>query len=164
MKHLLLMRHAKSSWKHTGLADHDRPLNARGKRDAPRMGTYLRSKELVPERILSSTAKRALKTAELVADACGYAGNIFQSRSLYAASPDEIVELLDKLPHDIGIALFVGHNPEIEELVDMLTGEAARMPTAAVAVIELPGDDWSVLDAVEDGKLVAVWRPKELWR
>jgi phosphohistidine phosphatase len=71
LKTLLLMRHAKSSWKHTELDDHDRPLAKRGKRDAPRMGQLVRQEELVPQLILSSTAVRARNTAEIVAEESG---------------------------------------------------------------------------------------------
>ncbi len=76
MKTLLVLRHAKSSWKDSGLADHDRPLNKRGKHDAPRMGTLLAKEDLVPDLIISSSAKRAKSTAEAVAMNCGYDGEI----------------------------------------------------------------------------------------
>ena len=73
MKTLLILRHAKSSWKDPALADHDRPLNKRGKSDAPRMGALMRQLGLIPELILSSTAKRAYITAEAAADESGFA-------------------------------------------------------------------------------------------
>ena len=76
MKKIYILRHAKSSWKDEGLPDHDRPLNKRGKRDAPRMGRLLAEEGLVPDLIVSSTAKRAHKTTTEVADACGYKGEI----------------------------------------------------------------------------------------
>ena len=72
MKTLLILRHAKSSWNNLDLPDYDRPLNKRGKRDAPRMGDFLRHQDLVPDLIISSTAKRAKKTAKLFAKAVGY--------------------------------------------------------------------------------------------
>ena len=68
MKTLIVMRHAKSSWKHPDVADHDRPLNKRGKQDAPRMGKLLRQQKLTPQVIVSSTATRARRTADAVAD------------------------------------------------------------------------------------------------
>ena len=76
MKTLLILRHAKSSWNYTDLSDYDRPLNARGKQDAPRMGEHLREQGLIPDRILTSSAKRAKKTAIRVAKACGYTGKL----------------------------------------------------------------------------------------
>src|SRR2546428_2406284 len=84
MKSLLILRHAKSSWKHPELTDHDRPLNKRGKRDAPRIEEILRGEHLIPEAIISSTAARAHATAEAVAKASGYKGEVTLNRSLYA--------------------------------------------------------------------------------
>ena len=72
MKTLLILRHAKSSWNNPDLSDYDRSLNRRGKRDAPRMGKFLRQQSLIPDLIISSTAKRAKKTAKLFAKAIGY--------------------------------------------------------------------------------------------
>ena len=83
MKTLLLLRHAKSSWKHPELADHDRPLNKRGKRDAPSIGQLVSDKGLVPDLIMSSTAKRARKTARAVAKASGYKGKIELTPTFY---------------------------------------------------------------------------------
>ena len=85
VKTLLILRHAKSSWKEEGIDDLERPLNKRGKRDAPRIGTLLREKDLVPDLILSSSAERARKTTELVAQESGFEGNIMVDRDLYAA-------------------------------------------------------------------------------
>ena len=83
MKTLLILRHAKSSWKEQDLQDHDRLLNKRGKNDAPRMGKLLKDENLIPDLIMSSTAVRAKKTAELVAKACKYKGKIVLNHSLY---------------------------------------------------------------------------------
>jgi phosphohistidine phosphatase len=97
MKSVLVLRHAKSSWKHPELADHDRPFNKRGKRDAPRMGELLRNEHLIPEVIISSTAIRARDTAEAVAKACGYKGQITLNRSLYADGPEAYLEAVSKV-------------------------------------------------------------------
>jgi phosphohistidine phosphatase len=88
VKSVLLLRHAKSCWKHSELADHDRPLNKRGKRDAPLMGRLLKKEDLVPEIITNSTAIRAHATAKAVAKASGYKGEIILNKSLYAAGPE----------------------------------------------------------------------------
>ena len=85
MKSVLLLRHAKSSSKHPDLADHDRPLNKRGKRDSPLMGRLLKKEDLVPNIIISSTAIRARATAQAVAKASGYKGEIILNKSLYAS-------------------------------------------------------------------------------
>ena len=88
MKSLLILRHAKSSWKHPELSDHNRPLSKRGKNDAPRMGNLLKKEKLIPDMIISSTAIRAHLTAEAVAKACGYKAEVTLNRSLYAAGPE----------------------------------------------------------------------------
>ena len=88
MKSVLILRHAKSSWKHPDLPDHDRPLNKRGKRDAPLMGRLLKKGRSCPRHHHNSTAIRARSTAEAVAKASGYKGEIILNKSLYAAGPE----------------------------------------------------------------------------
>ncbi len=162
MKNLLVLRHAKSSWKHPELADHDRPLNKRGQRDAPRMGELLREQNLIPDLIISSTAKRARQTAEIVADTSGYQADIQFERAYYASEPEAIIDILQRVADDINCAMIIGHNPDLEELVEILTGDWERMPTAALALIELPIDKWDGLSTDLSGKLVDIWRPREL--
>lgn len=162
MKTLLVLRHAKSSWKYNNLADHDRPLNKRGKHDAPRMGALLVKQDLVPDVIISSTAKRAAATAKAVAMDCDYGGEIQYTRHLYGAWPDDYIELLNELDSDVSHVMVVGHNPGIEDLVEELSGEWIRMPTAALAQIDFDIDRWSELSLEASGRLVNVWRPKEL--
>lgn len=163
MKKLLLLRHAKSSWKHAELVDHDRPLNKRGKRNAVRMGKILGREGLIPDVILSSSAVRAMKTAERVAEFCGYAGSITDVKSLYMACAEEYLDALHDLPNDPDVVLLVGHNPGIQECLWVLTKQAEAMPTAALALVELPVKSWSELNNTIEGRLVIVWRPKELW-
>jgi phosphohistidine phosphatase len=162
MKSLLVLRHAKSSWDNARLADHDRPLNDRGQKDAPRMGRLLRAEGLVPDLILSSSAERALATAEAVAVAAGYDNEIVITRSLYHADVDTCLELLAELPDEVNRVMLVGHNPTWEMLVESLTGEMELMPTAAAALIELPLASWQDLSESTVGKLVDLWRPREL--
>jgi phosphohistidine phosphatase len=162
MKTLLVLRHAKSSWKDSNLADHDRPLNERGRSDAPRMGTLLAREDLVPDLIISSSAKRAAKTAKDVAKNCGYEDEIIYTRHLYAAWPESYVEVLQDLKAGYKRVMVVGHNPGLEELVEELTGEWVRMPTAALAQIDLEIDNWSDLGLQESGDLMNIWVPKEL--
>ncbi len=159
MKTLLLLRHAKSSWKEAGASDHDRRLNERGKRDAPLVGEHLREAALVPDRIVSSTARRACKTAEKVAAACGYEGEIQLDASLYAAAPDDCRAILRRLPPHVERALLVGHNPCFEEFLAELTGLDEHLATATVARISLDVAAWEDLRADTPGKLVALWRP-----
>src|SRR5438093_1111071 len=132
MKSVLVLRHAKSNWKQPDLNDHDRPLSKRGKRDAPRMGELLQNEHLVPEFIISSTAKRARSTAKAVAKASGYKGVITFNRSLYAAQPAAYIDALCDVSKEYARVLLVGHNPSLEELVKMLTGEELVMPTCSL--------------------------------
>lgn len=162
MKQLLVLRHAKSSWKHSDLADHDRPLNKRGKRDAPRMGMLVRYEDLVPDLILTSSAKRAKTTAELFGEACDYDGEIIISRDLYAHYPEAYLEELQKVTDLYQCVLIVGHNPGLEELVEMMTDEWNRLPTAALAHISLSIQYWHEIDDDTGGELLHLWLPKEL--
>jgi phosphohistidine phosphatase len=162
MKKLLLLRHAKSSWKDKGVSDHDRPLNKRGKRDAHRMGWLLQKEELVPDIILSSTAVRSRDTAVRLAKSCYYKGQINYGDSLYLGGAEAYLDALRSLRNEFKIVLVVGHNPDIEELVMILTKQAERIPTAALAQINLPIEDWSTLSSESKGRLVRIWRPKEL--
>ena len=162
MKTLLILRHAKSSWKHQELADYDRPLNDRGKRDAPRMGRLMAEEAIVPDMILTSTAQRARRTAMHVTEACDYEGSLMLRDELYLAGPPTIVGILNELPDTCGSAAVVAHNPGLEDLLDLLTGESEALPTAALAVVELPIDRWAELDLETEGRLVSLWRPREL--
>jgi len=162
MKTLLLMRHAKSSWSETGLADHERPLNKRGKQAAPEIGKLLRTEGLVPDLILCSTARRSRQTAKEVALACGYEGTIESQRDLYSSDASCYLDILRHLPDRVNLVLVVGHNPETEELVEMLTGCAERMTTAAIAHLELPISHWPELTEALDAPLVHLWRPRDL--
>lgn len=168
MKTLLILRHAKSSWRDAELSDYDRPLNKRGKRDAPRMGEHMRQHRLIPDFILTSSAKRARKTASKVAKACGYTRKIKRLDAFYHAPPEVYFEILQALPDTYQRVMVIGHNPTMEQLVMHLTGPIARMPTAALAHIELPIQRWEALDfyfglqTLPTGTLVNLWTPKTL--
>ncbi|MHC4947006.1 MAG: SixA phosphatase family protein [Planctomycetota bacterium] len=162
MKTLLVMRHAKSSHRDATLSDHDRPLNDRGRRDAPRMGRLLADETLAPEIIVSSTARRARATAVLVAETLGLDRSIELREDLYHAAAEDCVEVLAELPAEIDCVLIVGHNPTFEDLVHVLTGRAEMMPTAAIARVELDIEQWSDLFEDPRGRLLAVWRPREV--
>ena len=162
MKILLILRHAKSSWKNPGLADINRPLNKRGKRDAPRIGMLLREQDLVPDIILSSPAVRARETAQAVSIESGYEYDIEIHDEFYLGDPYSFIETLTAMPDQIKKALIVAHNPGLEEFLDVLTGESARMPTSALAQISLPINSWSELTGEVDGILVDLWRVKAL--
>ena len=161
MKTLLILRHAKSSWDDESLPDHDRPLNKRGKRAAHRMGRLLEEEALWPDLILSSTAERAATTALLVTEAGGFGGDINYLRELYGAGPRDYIEAVSELGGAAGCVMVVGHNPGLETLVQTLTGEWHRMPTATLVAVTFEIEDWSDLESA-DGEIAGVWRPKEL--
>ena len=162
MKTLLVMRHAKSSWDDERLADHDRPLNRRGIKAAKRMGRLLRDEKLLPDLIMSSSALRAKTTAELLAHASNHEGPIRERRELYLAEPAGYIEVLRELGASAERVLVIGHNPGLEELIEALTGDELRMPTAAIAVVSLPISSFADLEAGVEGKLVRRFRAKDL--
>jgi len=162
MKTLLILRHAKSSWATPTIADHDRPLNSRGKADAPRIGDLIKKQDLTPDLILCSTAKRARKTAAKVATNCGYADEVQRVGELYLASADIYLNVLAEFGDAHNRVMVVGHNPGLEDLVETLTGEFVTLPTAALVHVSLAIEHWRELDKSVDGTLVTIWRPREL--
>lgn len=162
MKTLLLLRHAKSSWKNAELADFERPLNKRGKNDAPRMGELLKREGIVPDLIISSSAERAIATAKAVASACGYDSEIQTTRHFYHAWPDDYIDVINNVSNECDRVMVVGHNPGMESLNEELTGEWIRMPTAALVQIALGINQWSKLSLGSTEELVNFWWPKEL--
>lgn len=165
MKRLLLMRHAKSDWADESLDDHDRPLNQRGRRDAPRMGRLLLERDIVPDLIICSTAVRARETVELLAPAAGLPeASVMHDRSLYLAAPMGLLSVARCRAEEQGdpaCVLVVAHNPGMAELASLLAGESVEFPTGAIADCVLAIDAWNDLgDPSEAG--VRVYRPKEL--
>jgi len=161
VKTLLVMRHAKSSWKEAAQADEQRPLNKRGRRDAPRMGRLLREAGLVPQAILSSTAERARQTSIAAAEACGFEGGVQFEPSLYAAPAEAYLALVQRLPAELQIVMVVGHNPGVDELVAELTGEDEHLSTGSIARLELPLERWADLNIETEARLETIWRPRE---
>lgn len=162
MKTLLLMRHAKSSWDNPKLADHERPLNNRGKNDAPKMGEHLNQEDLIPDVILCSSAKRARQTVEGVLETLSFDGEVKIIDDLYHSGPRTYLELLSGLSEDIERAMLVGHNPEMDYFLEYVCDVYEHMTTANIAVIEFTVDGWrELVDGIE-GKLVDLWRPKEI--
>jgi phosphohistidine phosphatase len=144
MKHLLLVRHAKSDHGDPRLPDRERELNARGRRDAPAMGLRLRERGLVPDLIVASSARRTRTTAELMAEVLDYPLASIDLRSeLYAASEEIWLDTIHGLPATCGCVMIVGHNPEITAIAGMLTHSAIdNVPTCGVVVLEYAGGEW----------------------
>lgn len=147
MKTLILVRHAKSSWDHPGLDDHERLLSERGLRDAPRMGRRLADRGLAPDVVLSSTAVRALTTAELMAEAIGVERDrIVADERLYATSAAGLLEVIGELDSSVQTGMVVGHNPEMTSLAQRFTDEIGHLPTCAVVEFRFDADAWDELD------------------
>lgn len=143
-RELVIVRHAKSDWADGGLSDHDRPLNDRGRRDAPRMAAALAGQGLAPGAILSSTALRAFTTARVFAAGLGFPEEkIVTDRRWYLAEPAVWMETIRSLNESLGTVLIFGHNPGLEELANLLPAPPAgvgALTTCAVVRLRLPGN------------------------
>ena len=160
MKTLFLIRHAKSSWDDTALPDKDRPLNDRGRRDAPKMGERLAKRDVKPDLILSSPAMRALKTAEIIAKKLDYKRkDIVVDDRLYAVGADDLLDVIHKLGDKLERVMLFGHNPELTELAHRLSSKITHMPTCAVAEFTFDAKSWSNIGKVKPAK-VALDYPK----
>lgn len=162
MRTLLLLRHAKSDWTDDDeQRDIDRPLNARGRRDAPRMALVLAKRCPAPDLVVCSNAARTRETLELIRAAASIAAPVREEPRIYEAPVERLFEIARGFPDEAKVVLQVGHNPGMERLIKLLTGTTAIVPTATLARIELNIRRWSDL-APGAGTLAHVWRPKEL--
>lgn len=161
MKTLYLLRHAKSSWEFEDLSDHDRPLNNRGRHDAPLMGRELASHEITLDLIVTSSAVRALTTASLVAKELEYdTENIVINEAIYEAGKEELLTIIRQMPDTVNNLMLVGHNPDITELANFLSPEhIANLPTAAVVGLRFNCLTWSGISP-ENAVLVLYDFPK----
>ncbi len=143
MIQLVLARHAKSDWADAGLDDHDRPLNDRGRRDAPEVAKTVLRKGVRPELILSSTARRARETAAAFAEA--FDADVTEQAELYLADPGTLLSAA----RDTGAAevMVVAHDPGMSALVSRLADRDERMVTCAVAIFTWHDGDWDDVDA-----------------
>ncbi|MEN6478355.1 MAG: histidine phosphatase family protein [Anaerolineales bacterium] len=162
-KTLLLMRHAKSSWADPDQPDAERPLTARGKREAERMGQELYRRGLAPAQILCSTAKRARSTANRVVEAAPPDAEppvVLDSR-LYASDAAAYRRVLaDEAQGDT--VLLIGHNPTLEELASAMVGQTMVLSTANVVVVSLDLANWCDLNGQTHGLLLALLAPRDL--
>ena len=155
MKTLFLIRHAKSSWDNAALPDKERPLNDRGRRDAPKMGERLAKRDVKPDLILSSPAVRALSTAEFIAEKLDYRRkDIVVTERLYAAEVDDLLDVIRQLGDELKCVMLFGHNPEFTELAHRLSGEIAHMPTCAIAEFTFDAKSWSGIDSVKPAQIL----------
>ncbi|GAA4393246.1 histidine phosphatase family protein [Hymenobacter koreensis] len=141
------MRHAKSSWSFDDLSDKERPLNDRGRTDAPRMGQALAQRGICPDLLVSSSAVRALSTAALVAHEVNYpADRVHVIDAIYGADVNQLVQIIRDLPDSTQSVLLVGHNPTITDAVNVLSPSSVNdMPTAAVVCLHFQAASWAVV-------------------
>ncbi|HDK43273.1 MAG TPA: histidine phosphatase family protein [Desulfobacteraceae bacterium] len=144
MKSLLLCRHAKSSWSDITLADIDRPLNKRGRRDAPLMGARLAMLGVKPDAVVSSPARRAYKTARYLAGALGFSRKmIIVINEIYEASPDILLATVRAFDNNVEQVIMVGHNSEITVLANKLGGLGIdNIPTCGVVALDFAVRSW----------------------
>ena len=148
MKTLTIFRHAKSSWDNPGLADHDRPLNKRGERDAPVMGNRLKIAGIRPSLIVSSTAVRAWTTAKIIAGEIAYPVEFMQrDRDLFHAGVNELLDVVARQDDGFNSIMLVGHNPGMTEFANLLVPDlTSNLPTAGFVSVLIDANDWNIRD------------------
>ncbi|VAW46622.1 Phosphohistidine phosphatase SixA [hydrothermal vent metagenome] len=170
LRELMLLRHAKSEWKNSDLTDIERPLSDRGKRNASKMGRWLKEHALIPDLILVSPAQRAQQTLRRICNE--FSANTISIDSLYLADLNTLLHTLSETPQAERV-MIIGHNPGLEELFEFLkhdinpntlvtkTFEAVTLfPTSSLAHFILP-QSWQTLEK-GDGKLIQFIRPKDI--
>jgi phosphohistidine phosphatase len=146
LKRLTLMRHANAQWKDPQITDFDRPLNRRGISEAEAMGRRLLELQLIPDSLLSSNARRAEQTTEVVARELGIsARNVHTEESLYLAPADAILRIIRSTGPRIAHLMIVGHNPGISEVVTLLASNRGigALTTGAVCSFTFDTDNWA---------------------
>lgn len=162
MKTLLLMRHAKSSWKDDALDDHERPLNKRGRDAAPKLGRLILGHRLLPDVVLCSTAVRARQTCQLVTHEWKRPVEINYLDELYLCPADRFASLLRRLSVDVECVLMIGHNPGMAEFLESTVGFSGKFPTGALAWLTADVPMWSDLAPHPVLELQNHWRPRDL--
>jgi len=160
-KIILILRHAKSGLKNGDVPDHDRPLNKHGKKQGPEMGILLKELRLIPDYIISSTAKRAVDTSKAVAESCEYSGKISYGSLLYhQATAEKYIKVLSVVPDNYTKVLIVGHNPTLENLIENLTNRVVLMKTCSLARMDVEIKSWKDI-VYERNKInfVNIWHP-----
>ena len=160
MRTLLVLRHAKSGHDEP-VPDKERTLTSRGRKDARRMGELVRKRDLLPDRVLCSTATRARETLALFAEGANFTGPIEFLDELYLAEPEAIVRAIGAHGGSAARVMVVGHNPGLEDLVANLTAERTDLPTTAFVECSLPIGNWTELDLESAGRMRAMFRPKD---
>ena len=143
MKQLLIYRHAKTEEKKGDMKDFDRVLIERGRKDANTIGKVLSKQSVMPDLIISSSAKRALETGSITAKALGYEGTIEEKEELYSTDPITYYDVISSVSDSINTLMIVGHNPEIEDFLEDISGAPVEAKTANLFRIRLPISHWT---------------------
>jgi phosphohistidine phosphatase len=145
MKTLYLVRHAKSSWKYPNLDDFERPLNKRGRKNAPFMGKLLKKLKVAPDLVISSPANRAAMTARIIAAAINYPlENILYSETIYEFSENVLIHVVKQIDDAVNKAMVVGHNPATNGLANYIGDQPiSNIPTCGVFCVELEISSWA---------------------
>ncbi len=159
MLKLGLVRHAKSSWSHTDLNDHDRPLNKRGIRDAPIMAQKVELLFGSPDLLISSTANRALTTAKVFKEAMNLEDMaLVQEGGLYHASIDDMMDCVSLIDPEVKYAMLFGHNPTTTYLANSFPGDMIdNVPTCGVIILESTADTWLNLNQANTKRLAFIY-------
>ena len=146
MKQLIVVRHAKSDWGNPDLRDFDRPLNKRGKANAPEMAHRLVNKNIKPQLIVSSPALRAITTAKFFADTWQMSlAEIQEESRIYEANVNTLLKVINNFDNNYDQIAMFGHNPGLTDLVNYLDGHVYEMPTCSVVILEFQFDDWAMI-------------------
>ena len=161
MLNLYLLRHAKSSWDNASQQDFERPLANRGRKACTTIGEFIQEKGIDFDLVLVSTAVRTRETIELIKEHAKFRGEVRYDERIYEATVSQLLEIIAQIDNDRESVLLVGHNPGIEELLALLTGEQQRVTTANFAKIKLKATKWSG-NLANKGTLEWIVRPKEI--
>lgn len=160
MKKLYIIRHAKSDWSDDTLQDFDRPLNKRGLKNAPFMGNILKNKNINPDLILSSPALRTFATAGIIAKEIGYKKEIETNKNMYEAHFSVLEKIIYEIDDKNNIVFFIGHNPGLSNLVEILSGMIQDIPTCAIVEISFDTNSWKNISK-ENSTLISYEYPKK---
>ena len=167
---LAVLRHAKSSWDDPSLKDFDRPLNERGRKAARQMGRELKQRRVRLDHVIASPALRVRETIDGVAKGYGDRWDVQFEPQIYEAGVEGLFRLVRSIPEHFHAPVLIGHNPTVQQLVLKLTRDdekglrgkvAAKYPTAALALIELPAPRWDEVQP-ESGTIVELILPRDL--
>jgi len=163
LKQLFIIRHAKSSWDSDAKSDFDRPLNNRGRRDAPLMGEVLKELDILPNLILSSSAKRTTMTALILAEKIGYDKEIIFEDDLYLASDSEIYDMIKRVDDSVDSLFLIAHNPGVTNFINRFTDDyISNMPTCGIYAIEFEVESWQEVKPRRGKKLFFEYPKKHI--